>query len=608
LRLTTARWLNRLSRTRAVNGEQSERWSKVLAHSGSYEQFAYGTDTPSQWQDSGLQRAIICSPGSRTIAVDVDDEAAFAATRTGQLLGRQHAISTHGPRKYHILIDARTVPPEAWPRQGPVGAPGDIGGMLRGLYHAADIKSNGFIPMPGSRHYDGGSYEPVIGADGLSHPVTAWPALIEAMCADRAEWDAARREHSASGGHGGGGGSGGGHDGEIAAEVLKMVLRGLSKEECHAEWLTIAVPRDPAWPYEREDFERHHGGAVRKAEQIRAGEAEQTAAFAASRGAGTNPGPAASGALSPAEGGDAQRAQRRAAMVTEAEDREWARREVAAREWAQAIGERAIISHAGLLAQPPPQWIMPPYLTIGVHGVAGPAEAGKSLLMRDWAVQVAATGKNALYALSEGHHDLAERFKAHPQIGDASAHLFYLTDPLSLTSDADVKWLIEQWQGRGLASAVFDMAYGFGMSDDSGMKDVAPLLGGCRRVALGLECAVVITGHPPLNGDRRFRGSGMWRGAFDSEYHMAEGLFTCEKHKYADKAALSYSYRVEFPHLVTATAMDEVTRYARQMAIIADDLRTSPGESDSARARRLAGRLKVSSDYLRRLIREAKKA
>ena len=40
LRLTTARWLNRLSRTRAVNGEQSERWSKVLAHSGSYEQFA----------------------------------------------------------------------------------------------------------------------------------------------------------------------------------------------------------------------------------------------------------------------------------------------------------------------------------------------------------------------------------------------------------------------------------------------------------------------------------------------------------------------------------------------------------------------------------------
>jgi hypothetical protein len=307
-----------------------------------------------------------------------------------------------------------------------------------------------------------------------------------------------------------------------------------------------------------------------------------------------------------ADAGD-RRAARRAELLEKEQDQQWVRREVAAREWAQAIGERTIVSHADLLAQPPPEWIMRPYLTVGVHGVAGPPEAGKSLLMRDWAVQVAASGRNALYAISEGHHDLIERFAAHPQIGAASAHLFFLTDPLSLTSDADVRWLIGQWQERGLDLAGFDMAYGFGMSDDSGTADVAPLLGGCRRVALGLECAVLISGHPGHNTGRRFRGSSMWRGAFDSEYHMADGLFTAEKHKYADKAALSYSYRVEFPHLVTATAMDEVTRYAHQMAIIADDLRTSPGESDAARARRLAGRLKVSADYLRRLIREAKK-
>jgi hypothetical protein len=303
------------------------------------------------------------------------------------------------------------------------------------------------------------------------------------------------------------------------------------------------------------------------------------------------------------------RTKRRAELADKLADEQWARREVAAREWAQAAGERAIITHAELVDRPVPEWIMPPCLTVGVHGVAGPPEAGKSLLVRDWNVQVAASGRNALYAISEGHHDLADRFAAHPQIGAASGRLHFLTDPLSLTSDADVGWLIDQWSRRGgLALAVFDMVYGFGMSDDSGMKDVAPVLGGCRRIALALKCAVVVTGHPPLNGDRRFRGSGMWRGAFDSEYHLADGLFSCEKHKYADKSGLGWSYVIEFPHLAQASAMDEVSRYARQMATIADDLRRNPGESDAKRARRLAPSLKVTPDYLRRLIREAKKA
>jgi P4 family phage/plasmid primase-like protien len=74
--------------------------------------------------------------------------------------------------------------------------------------------------------------------------------------------------------NGGPGGGGGGHDGEIAATVLSDVLRGLDKEQCYAEWLKIAVPRDPGWPFTVEDFERHYRGAARKAEQIRAGEGQ----------------------------------------------------------------------------------------------------------------------------------------------------------------------------------------------------------------------------------------------------------------------------------------------------------------------------------------------
>jgi hypothetical protein len=46
LRLTTARWLNKCHRVKDSRGEWDERWRKVLAHTGHYSQFAYGSDTP----------------------------------------------------------------------------------------------------------------------------------------------------------------------------------------------------------------------------------------------------------------------------------------------------------------------------------------------------------------------------------------------------------------------------------------------------------------------------------------------------------------------------------------------------------------------------------
>jgi hypothetical protein len=248
---TTARWLNREHRVRSHDGGRTSRWSKVLAHTGRYEQFAYGTDTESDWRAHGLQKCLICSPQSGLIVVDVDDEQAFAGTRTGKLLGRQHALSTRG-QGFHVAIDARDVPEADWPRQGPIAG--------------GDIKSKGFVPVPGCWHYSGDRYELTdFGRNGPGM-VRSWPELIAAMLADL---DGQRDRNS---GGGNGGGEGGGHDGEIAAEVLKMVLRGLTKEQRYAEWVKIAVPRDPDWPYTADDFERHDGSAVRKAEQIRAEE------------------------------------------------------------------------------------------------------------------------------------------------------------------------------------------------------------------------------------------------------------------------------------------------------------------------------------------------
>ena len=271
-----------------------------------------------------------------------------------------------------------------------------------------------------------------------------------------------------------------------------------------------------------------------------------------------------------------------------------------------AMGERKITSYATLLAQPRPRWVIDGLLTVGVYGLAGPPEAGKSLLCRDWICQVAAGGQNVLYALSEGNHDLADRFAAHPQIGNAGQHLAFLDTSLSLASPADVGWLIEQYQPYGVDLICFDMIYGFGLPDDEGTKGVAPALAGCKRLATELAACVLITGHPGHNTGRRFRGSSMWRGAFDGEFHMADGQLSCEKHKYTDRRQLRWSYSVNFPHLRMINDLEAAGRSMSQLAQIQEDMRLHPGESDTARAKRLAGHLGLSADYLRRHIRQAR--
>jgi hypothetical protein len=294
LRLTTARWRNRGRRVRdpfPKGGEPlyTTRWSKVLAHTGPYEQFAYGRDHPSTWSARGgrdegpLQKCLICSPQSGLIAVDVDHEHGYTwpgwagdaehpgylaeyepgylDTRTARLIGRQHALTTRG-QGYHILLDCRGIPPENWPRQVPIAG--------------ADIKSKGFIPVPGCEHYSGERYELTdFGRYGRGY-VTGTPELIEVIKADQAdEREHGREQNGSGGGGGGGGGNGSGHDTEVAGSVLSNVLRGLSKEQCYAEWLKIAIPRDPSWPFTADDFEqRHYATAVRKAKQIRAADLE----------------------------------------------------------------------------------------------------------------------------------------------------------------------------------------------------------------------------------------------------------------------------------------------------------------------------------------------
>jgi hypothetical protein len=289
--------------------------------------------------------------------------------------------------------------------------------------------------------------------------------------------------------------------------------------------------------------------------------------------------------------------------LRKARARQNARLLLEAEQFQAAIGERKITSYAELIAQPRPPWIMDGLLTQGVYGLAGPPEAGKSLLCRDWLISIAAGGGNVLYALSEGQHDLAERFGAISMIQAASPRLAFFDAGLSLASQADVDWLIEQYQEPGVKMIVFDMIYGFGVSDDEHPVGVGPVLGGCKRLATELGCAVLLTGHPGHNGERRFRGSSMWRGAFDGEFHMGNGEFSCVKHKYTDKRKIHWSYVVEYPYLRVLDEGNLMDRHMKQIAQISQDIKNYPDDSISARARRLAPQMGLTVDHIRKLIR-----
>jgi hypothetical protein len=167
---TTACWRN-APRTRADGTVKME---KILAHSGhgilTGGYFRYGTHTPSHWRTGDLQTGLICNPESGLIVIDVDDETEYLTTQVSRHIGRGHATTVRGDH-FHCWLDARDIPREHWPTQGPIS----------GTDH---VKSCGFVPVPGSVHYSGQRYELAPGTR-WERVTIATPEMIRALVADR---------------------------------------------------------------------------------------------------------------------------------------------------------------------------------------------------------------------------------------------------------------------------------------------------------------------------------------------------------------------------------------------------------------------------------------
>lgn len=237
-----------------------------------------------------------------------------------------------------------------------------------------------------------------------------------------------------------------------------------------------------------------------------------------------------------------------------------------------------------VFSEDPPEWVMEGLMTAGLYGLAGPQEAGKSLLIRDW-LDAVANGKawrvfrsrprEVTYVISEGHFDLKERFE-HVK----TDNIFIYRKPVKLNNESAVEHFIEQHDGHDTGLVVFDIIYHMGVSDDNTSKDVGPVLKSCRKIADALNAAVVVVGHPGHNTGRRFRGTSIWRNWFDGEFHMSDGQFTCEKHKYIRKDPIDWAYDIEWPH-IRFLSEEELVGKAAVLMFLREGLKSGQYSSDA---------------------------
>ena len=126
-----------------VKGTGRER-TKASAYSG----FSFATirethESIDKWR-AGWRCALVVSPASGLIAVDVDSVPEFEAWEFMEFPRTARSVTGRPEGGFHLLLDARRLPEPDWPRQGNI--PG------------GQIKSNGFIAVEPSLHPNGTPY------------------------------------------------------------------------------------------------------------------------------------------------------------------------------------------------------------------------------------------------------------------------------------------------------------------------------------------------------------------------------------------------------------------------------------------------------------------
>lgn len=181
-----------------------------------------------------------------------------------------------------------------------------------------------------------------------------------------------------------------------------------------------------------------------------------------------------------------------------------------------------VLDLAGLANLPPPRWVLPHRIPVGLTWLIGHPKAGKSFVALDWAAATAAAGARVLYFAGEGVHGFAHRVlawhDAHPS-ADLSGLGVVPTVPRLLDPDSVSAWyrtvrraepdlvILDTWS-RCTAGA-----------DENSHKDMSSAIDAVGRMQEAYGPSVLVVHHTNVAGARA-RGHTSLDGAADGIWHV----------------------------------------------------------------------------------------
>ena len=169
LRATIAPW--------KIAPDHSGKLTKVFARRGKVSQYAYGTGYDTSLWRPGWQKGYVCSWWSGRIVMDRDADGFEELLERLGIPPSPVRVNTGRPGGYQLHYNGRGLAWEDWPAQRPLYAPDGT--------HVGDLKTCGFVPVPGSRHPDGGFYQMGAGAGGEGDELPWLPGYKAEIDADQ---------------------------------------------------------------------------------------------------------------------------------------------------------------------------------------------------------------------------------------------------------------------------------------------------------------------------------------------------------------------------------------------------------------------------------------
>lgn len=170
--------------------------------------------------------------------------------------------------------------------------------------------------------------------------------------------------------------------------------------------------------------------------------------------------------------------------------------------------------------------------------VHGPSGGGKTFLVLDWMLRIAAGGGDwqghrvkagaVVYLAGEGHHGLRGRIAGWKQRHQVS-HLDMWLSPEGLDLNTSEGLRRVQESIRALPSTpsciCVDTLHRFLRGDENSAQDARTMLDACARLMIEFGCTVILVHHTGVSDEaqHRARGSSAWRGALDIEISVVPG-------------------------------------------------------------------------------------